>query len=217
MMIQIKRAFDTALNKHYGCPKGVVGRIAGEVMVSQHRPETAWTLHLLDIQPTDTVLEVGFGAGQGIKLAAAKVNSGRIIGIDLSEEMVRVATRRNASAVKTGRVALLQGNITALPFEDQYFDKIMTIHTLYFWPEPHESSQALSELCRVLKPGGRLVITLSTGKINAQGEVEVWEPLQSALEEQVMPGMQRQGFQVVRLEQGPNSRQYTSVAVIGEK
>ncbi|MBO0778655.1 MAG: hypothetical protein J2P37_07480, partial [Ktedonobacteraceae bacterium] len=72
-------------------------------------------------------------------------------------------------------------------------------------------------LCRVLKPGGRLVITLSTGKINARGEVEVWKPLQSALEEQVMPGMQRNGLKVVRLEQGPTSRQYTSVAVIGEK
>ncbi len=68
-MIQMKQAFTTALNKHYRCPKGRMGRIAGEVMVRQHRPETAWTLHLLDIQPTDTVLEVGFGAGQGIKLA----------------------------------------------------------------------------------------------------------------------------------------------------
>jgi len=128
-MIQMKQAFTTALNKHYRCPKGRMGRIAGEVMVRQHRPETAWTLHLLDIQPTDTVLEVGFGAGQGIKLAAERVTSGRIRGIDLSEEMVRVATRRNASAIKAGRVALSQGSITALPFEDQYFDKIMTIHT----------------------------------------------------------------------------------------
>jgi ubiquinone/menaquinone biosynthesis C-methylase UbiE len=131
--------------------------------------------------------------------------------------MVRVASRRNAAAIQAGRVVLSQGNITALPFEDQFFDKIMTIHTLYFWPEPHEPSQALSELCRVLKPGGRLVITLSTGKINAQGEVEVWEPLQAALEKQVMPALRQKGFQVVHLEQGPTSRQYTSVAVIGER
>ena len=66
-----------------------MGRIAGEVMVRQHRPETAWTLHLLDSQRTDTLLEVGFGAGQGIKLADERVTSGRISGIDLSEEMVR--------------------------------------------------------------------------------------------------------------------------------
>jgi ubiquinone/menaquinone biosynthesis C-methylase UbiE len=216
-MIQIKQAFDSALNKHYSRPKGVMGRLAGEVMVRQHRPETSWTIRLLDIQPADTVLEVGFGAGQGIKLAAEQINDGLIIGIDLSEEMVRVAKKRNAAAVKAGHVALSQGNITDLPFEDQHFDKIMTIHTLYFWSEPHGPSQALSELCRVLKPGGRLVITLCTGKINALGELEVWEPLQSVLTEQLMPHLQRQGFQVVRLEQGPTSRQYTSVAIIGEK
>jgi ubiquinone/menaquinone biosynthesis C-methylase UbiE len=90
----------------------------------------------------------------------------------------------------------------------------MTIHSFYFWSEP---ARALGELYRVLKLGGRLVITLSTGKINARGEVEVWPPLQAALQEQVRPGMRREGFQVVRVEPGPTSRQYTSVAVIGEK
>ncbi len=114
----------------------MMGWLAGERMVRQHGPETAWTMNLLEIQPTDTVLEVGFGAGQGIKLAAEKASDGRVMGIDLSEVMVRVATRRNAQAVKAGRVALSQGNITALPFEDQYFDKVMTIHTFYFWSEP---------------------------------------------------------------------------------
>jgi len=212
--MKVKRRLEGLWKQQYRSPSGLIGRLAGERMVRQHGPETAWTMNLLEIQPTDIVLEVGFGAGQGIKLAAEKASDGRVIGIDLSEMMVRVATRRNAQAVKAGRVALAQGNMTALPFEDQYFDKVMTIHTFYFWSEP---AQALGELYRVLKPGGRLVITLSTGKINARGEVEVWPPLQSALEEQVMPGMQREGFQVVRLERGPNSRQYTSVAVIGEK
>lgn len=212
--MKVKRRLEGLWNQQYRSPSGLIGRLAGERMVRQHGPETAWTMNLLEIQPTDIVLEVGFGAGQGIKLAAEKASDGRVIGIDLSEMMVRVATRRNAQAVKAGRVALSQGNMTALPFEDQYFDKVMTIHTFYFWSEP---AQALRELYRVLKPGGRLVITLSTGKINARGEVEVWPPLQSALEEQVLPGMQREGFQVVRLERGPTSRQYTSVAVIGEK
>lgn len=212
--MKVKRQLEDMLNRQHSLPGGIVGWLIGEQMVRQHRPETVWTLDLLDIQPADTVLEVGFGAGQGIKLAAEKASEGRVMGIDLSEAMVRVAIRRNARAAKAGRVTLLQGNITALPFEDQQFDKIMTIHTVYFWPEP---SRALSELCRVLKPGGRLVITLSTGKMNAGGEVEVWPPFQSILEEQVMPGMQREGLKIVRLQRGPNSRQYTSVAAIGEK
>jgi ubiquinone/menaquinone biosynthesis C-methylase UbiE len=212
--MKMKQHLEGILNQQYSCPRGVLGWLAGEQMVRQHRPETGWTVNLLAIQPADAVLEVGFGAGRGIKLAAEKASEGHVIGIDLSKAMVRVATRRNARAIKAGRVALAQGTITALPFEDQYFEKLMTIHTLYFW---HEPSQVISELYRVLKPGGRSVITLSTGRINALGEVEVWAPLQSIVEEQVMPGMQQEGFKVVRLEQGPNSRQYTSVAVIGEK
>jgi len=212
--MQMKRRLEDLWNRQYRSPHGLMGWLAGERMVRQHGPETAWTLSLLEIEPTDTVLEVGCGAGQGIKLAAEKACDGRVMGIDLSGMMVRVATRRNAQAVKAGRVVLAQGTITALPFADQSFDKVMTIHTCYFWPKP---AGALSELSRVLKPGGRLIITLSTGKINARGEVEVWPPLEAALQEQVMPAMRRQGFQVVRVETGPTSRQYTSVAVIGEK
>jgi len=212
--MKVKQRLEGMWDQQHYCPHGIVGWLVSEQMVRQHRPETAWTINLLDIQPTDTVLEVGFGAGQGIKSAAVKACHGYVMGIDLSEDMLRAAKRRNAQAIKAKQVVLSHGTITALPFEDQQFDKIMTIHTVYFWPEP---SRAVSELYRVLKPDGRVVITLSTRKINARGEVEVWSPFQSILEEQVVPGMQREGFQVVHLEQGPNSRQYTSVAVIGEK
>src|SRR5437588_954717 len=143
--MQVKRRLEGLWNRQYRSPHGMMGWLAGERMVRQHGPETAWTLSLLEIESTDTVLEVGFGAGQGIKLATEKAGDGCVMGIDLSEMMVRVATRRNAQAVKTGRVVLAQGTITALPFEDHSFDKVMTIHTFSLWSEP---ALALGEVDR---------------------------------------------------------------------
>ena len=208
--MKVKQYLEDIWNQQYPCPHGIVGWLAGERMVRQHRPETAWTLDLLDIQPADTVLEVGCGAGQGIKLAAEKASDGRVLGIDLSEVMVRVATRRNAQAVKAGRVALSQGNMTALPFEDQHFDKIMTIHTFYFWSEP---TVILAEIVRVLKPGGMCIITFTTGKVEETGLGHY----QAILEERMLPGMRNIGFTEVSIKHGPIARQYKNVAVIGRK
>ena len=89
--MKVKQHLAGRWNKQYSSASGMVGWLAGERMVRQHRPETAWTISLLEMQPTDAVLEVGFGAGQGIKLAAEKACDGRVMGIDLSEVMVRVA------------------------------------------------------------------------------------------------------------------------------
>jgi hypothetical protein len=119
MMIQIKRAFTTVLNKQYPCPHGVMGRIAGELMVHQHGKETAWTVEIADVQPADSVLEIGFGAGKAIELLAEKTPRGSVTGIDLSVTMVQRARARNGRAVRAGLVTLQQGDAAHLPFAEQ--------------------------------------------------------------------------------------------------
>ena len=209
-MIQIKRAFNTVLNKQYPCPQGVMGRIAGELMVHQHGEETAWTVAVADVQPVDSVLEIGFGAGKAIGLLAEKTSRGSVAGIDLSGTMVQRARTRNEQAVKAGRVTLQQGDAAHLPFAQQQFDKVISIHTFYFWSEP---AVILAEIFRVLKPGGMCVITFSTGKAEETGLGH----FQAILEEQVLPEMRNIGFTKVSIKQGPIARQYKNVAVIGRK
>ena len=126
-------------------------------MARQHRPENAWTVSLLDAQPTDHILEVGFGPGIAIEMLARQVTSGRISGIDYSAAMVAAASRRNRSAIQADRVELRQGEAARLPFADATFDKAYSIHSIYFWPN---AMHGLCEIQRVLKPGGRLVVTL---------------------------------------------------------
>lgn len=209
----IKSIGTSLLAGQHGHPKGIVGRMLGERMVRQHRPETVWTISLLDLKPTDQVLEPGFGAGRAIELVAAQATSGHVSGIDHSQVMVRAASRRNARAINVGRVTLYHGDLTTLPFADNQFDKIFTIQTLYFWSDP---PRILAEIFRVLKPGARLVVTLSTGKIDTT-ETTGLEHYQLLLEEQIIPCMKQLGFTLASIQQGPASRQFKTTAVVGMK
>jgi len=210
-MIQVNRVFEAVANKHYVCPKGVMGRLVGELMVRQHKEETAWTVSIAHIQPTDRVLEIGFGAGKAIELFAEKVTHGFVYGVDLSATMVKRARERNARAVRSRRVILQQGEAALLPFEEHYFDKVVSIHTFYWWAEdPHI---VLTEMFRVLKPGGTLIFTFSNGKIDK--ERDYYD--QTFIEEQLFPQMKSIGFTSVSSRSGPVSRQFKHIAVVGTK
>jgi len=108
------------------------------------------------VQPGDHILEVGFGPGMAIQQIAGIAVDGFVAGIDPSETMVKQASKRNATAVREGRVDLKQGTVAALPHDDNAFDKVFAVNSLHHWPNPAEN---LKELHRVLKPGGLIAIT----------------------------------------------------------
>ncbi len=177
-------------------------------MIRQHGPETRWTISLLQIFPDDQVLEIGCGAGRGLELVAIRLRDGHVTGLDLSPVMVRRAQRRNASALKDGRVAVRAGDVSNLPFPDRRFDKVFSIHSLYFWPDP---GRAVREIGRVIKPGGRLAITVSPGKVGEPPDAGFLRHVEG----DVLPSMEQAGFTQVAMETGPDSRQYRSVALTG--
>ena len=187
-----------------------MGRLIGERMARQHLPETLWTVSVLDVARTDQVLDIGCGAGRAIELVAARVPDGHVCGIDLSHAMVRAAARRNAWAIRMGRAEVQWGDVADLPYADHSFAQVLSIHTLYFWTDPE---RVIAEIARVLKPGGRLALTLSPGKVGAPDDVGY----RTMVEEYVLPSMTRHGFATARVACGPASRQYRTVAVIGLK
>lgn len=145
------------IGEHYRRPSGFVGQIIGNSMAEQHVAENDWTVSLLNVQPSDVILEVGFGPGIAIERVAALATQGHVAGVDFSRTMVAAASKRNQQAMKAGRVNLLYGDAANLPFASQSFDKVFSIHSLYFWPD---TKLVLREIFRVLKPGGLLVLTI---------------------------------------------------------
>jgi ubiquinone/menaquinone biosynthesis C-methylase UbiE len=137
------------------CPTGMLGRLIGRIMVKETAAANEQALRLLRLIPTDHVLEVGFGHGRTIQLAADALARGFVAGVDPSEEMVRMASRRNRHHIASGRVALTLSDALPLPFPDCSFDKVYCVHVLYFWLAPRDQ---LQEILRVLKNGGSFVL-----------------------------------------------------------
>ena len=143
------------------CPSGLLGRLLGHIMSLETAAANDAALRALAPQPGDRVLEVGFGHGRTIERAGAMVGHGLVAGIDASEEMVRMATRRCRRLVEAGRVRLALADSASIPYPDRFFDKAFTIHTIYFWDDPERH---LRELGRVLRNGARLVLGFHASK-----------------------------------------------------
>jgi ubiquinone/menaquinone biosynthesis C-methylase UbiE len=111
----------------------------------------------MDVQPTDRVLDIGCGSGTATQLIARIATEGFVAGVDYSEDMVQQALKRNAAAVRLGRVEVRRANVAALPYHDESFDKVIAVETFYFWPDPVPN---LQEVRRVIRPGGLLALAM---------------------------------------------------------
>lgn len=198
-----------AINRQYGKPRGLLGMYIGEKMIRQHKPETLWTMELLQLSRSEKVLELGCGAGYAMKLILDQTLAEQAVGLDLSAALIRSAALRNKNALTGGRAELVQANVNRLPFQEDHFEKVFSIHSVYFWDD---LSKTLSEIHRVLKPGGYFVLTLSDGKGN-----EEWGEIKNLIEERLIPAAKRAGFLNVTSLRGPDSRQYHTVAILGHK
>ena len=140
-------------------PTGFSGRMLARVMAVTRK--TIFknldknVVATLNLQPEDDYLEIGFGSGSFMKSHASHVQS--IAGLDHSEDMVRLATRYNRERFKAGTAEFMQGEASLLPWGDGRFSVVLAMDSFFFFPKPLES---LKEIHRVLRPGGRLVISL---------------------------------------------------------
>ncbi len=137
------------------CPTGLIGRLLAWIMAAETAAVNEHALAVLACEPDHHVLEVGFGHGRTLARAAVLVPKGLVAGVDVSEQMVRMARARNRQCIKEGRAEVQRADSAQIPYPGGYFERVFAIHTLYFWPEPRLH---LQEIYRVMKPGARFVL-----------------------------------------------------------
>ncbi len=157
-----------------------------------NRDLNARAIDLLDVAADSRVLDLGFGGG--LTFGPLLKRGAQVFGVDRAADMVEAAEGRHRPAVAAGRLVLRTGEVQDLPLDDAAVDRVLTVNTVYFWPD---LARALREVRRVLAPGGRLVIGIRDGSVMQQVSPEVFtlrspEELRSAIE--------AAGFSAVRVQ-----------------
>lgn len=123
----------------------------GESMERGHRPVGEQAIARMRISPDARVLDVGCGSGWATRLIAEYAFSGRVTGIDISDEMIRLARESSQSVAN---VDFEIASTEQLPFNNNEFTHAFSMESLYYY---RNIPKALEEIHRVLKPGGSFV------------------------------------------------------------
>jgi ubiquinone/menaquinone biosynthesis C-methylase UbiE len=173
---------------------------------------------IASLKPGETVLDLGSGGGLDCFLSARQVGeTGRVIGIDMTPEMIERA-QKNASRMGVSNVEFRQGYLEQLPVQDASIDVVISNCVINLTPDKFV---VFKEIARVLKPGGRLAFSdmVSNGPVPEalRKDVESWGAcLGGALEvKEWERGLKEAGFEDIRLEPKDEAGKILSVMPTG--
>lgn len=127
----------------------------GEAMEQDHWPITQSVLARMGIAADDNILDLGCGAGWLSRVLAKSAPQGRVVGMDISDEMVRRARQKSADLEN---LVFIVGAAEEIPWESDFFSRVISVESSYYWPHP---AKALREVFRVLRDGGSAWILIN--------------------------------------------------------
>lgn len=143
------------LTKNARKPKGFWGKMMINKMNYGHTPLTKWGFEKVKINKDDAILDVGCGGGNAVAILSDIAVNGIVHGIDYSPLSVKSSIKLNRKKVKSGKVIIKQGSVSSLPYNNNLFNLITAIETIYFWENPQED---FKEVYRVLKDNGTFLV-----------------------------------------------------------
>jgi len=119
-------------------------------------PRIRWAVDLMDVQPSDQVLEIGCGPGAAAELICARLETGKLFAIDRSESGVDRTKRRNAKYVEAGRLTVRQIDLATLRVPVKRLTKVFSFNVNLFWVR--ECADEVALLHERVVPGGAVYL-----------------------------------------------------------
>ena len=169
---------DKELIKNARKPVGELGHQILDRMNESHESMAQWGVTHFEINEDSKILDIGCGGGRNIERFAGQISeNGRVVGIDYSEVSVEKSTKLNQDAIDAGKVNVLQGSVSEMPFYDETFDIVTGFETIYFWPD---FINDLKEVNRVLKKDG--LVFFCNEAVYREGEMGKYDDLVELLD-----------------------------------
>jgi len=127
----------------------------GEEMEGSHIPIVEPMLALMNLQPTEHVLDLGCGSGWLVRRLAAVVAKGSVMGVDVSDQMIE---RARVASSRLANVEFQIGSAEQLPAPANAFTRVLSVESAYYW---HDPARGMAEILRVLRPGGSAWILIN--------------------------------------------------------
>jgi arsenite methyltransferase len=173
----------------------------GDEMEDHHSDITDQTLALMDIQPTDRILDLGCGTGWAARRMARVTTSGEIVGLDVADVMLK---RGEETSREFKNIRYVWGSAEKIPAEDGYFSKVLSVESFYYYAD---QAKALEELRRVMAPKARLFILINLYKDNhysLRWVSELKVPVQALSEAEYKVLLEKHGFKNIQAQHIPD-------------